>query len=49
MSTSAFGTWREQFDALGVARQEVEIKVFGGADVLPGIDGRRRADRPSAP
>ncbi len=25
----------EQFDALGVCRQEVEIKVFGGADVLP--------------
>lgn len=25
----------EQFDALGVARQELDIKVFGGADVLP--------------
>jgi chemotaxis protein CheD len=24
-----------QFDALGVRRQDVEIKVFGGADVLP--------------
>jgi chemotaxis protein CheD len=25
----------EQFDALGARRQEVEVKVFGGADVLP--------------
>ena len=24
-----------QFDALGASRQELEIKVFGGADVLP--------------
>ena len=24
-----------QFDALGAGRQEVEIKIFGGADVLP--------------
>src|ERR1700693_1553552 len=29
-----------QFDALGVSRQEVEIKVFGGADVLPVAAGR---------
>ena len=26
----------EQFDALGAGRQHVEVKVFGGADVLPG-------------
>ena len=25
----------EQFDALGVSRQELEVKLFGGADVLP--------------
>jgi chemotaxis protein CheD len=25
----------EQFDALGVARRELEVKLFGGADVLP--------------
>jgi chemotaxis protein CheD len=25
----------EQFDALGTARHEVEVKLFGGADVLP--------------
>ncbi|HTX35228.1 MAG TPA: chemotaxis protein CheD [Bryobacteraceae bacterium] len=25
----------EEFDALGVARQELDIKLFGGADVLP--------------
>jgi chemotaxis protein CheD len=29
----------EKFDALGVARNELEIKVFGGADVLP-VAGR---------
>lgn len=32
-----------QFDALGARRQEVEIKVFGGADVLP--VSRERARR----
>jgi chemotaxis protein CheD len=31
----------QQFDALGAARKEVEVKVFGGADVLP-IDHARR-------
>ncbi|MCX6625363.1 MAG: chemotaxis protein CheD [Acidobacteria bacterium] len=25
----------QQFDALGAGRQELEVKVFGGADVLP--------------
>jgi chemotaxis protein CheD len=25
----------EQFDALGACRQELELKLFGGADVLP--------------
>jgi chemotaxis protein CheD len=25
----------EQFDALGASRQELEVKLFGGADVLP--------------
>lgn len=30
----------EQFDALGACRQETEIKVFGGADVLPIGAGR---------
>lgn len=25
----------DQFDALGASRQEVEVKLFGGADVLP--------------
>jgi chemotaxis protein CheD len=25
----------EQFDALGACRQELEVKLFGGADVLP--------------
>ena len=34
-----------QFDALGARRQELEVKLFGGADVLP-VDGDRR-DRPT--
>jgi chemotaxis protein CheD len=25
----------ERFDALGACRQELEVKLFGGADVLP--------------
>jgi chemotaxis protein CheD len=29
-----------QFDALGVARQELEVKLFGGADVLPVAETR---------
>jgi chemotaxis protein CheD len=29
-----------QFDALGAARQEVEVKLFGGADVLPVMASR---------
>jgi chemotaxis protein CheD len=29
-----------QFDALGVRRQELEVKLFGGADVLPVATGR---------
>jgi chemotaxis protein CheD len=35
----------EQFDAMGVRRQELEVKVFGGADVLP--VAARRIDRPT--
>jgi chemotaxis protein CheD len=35
----------QQFDALGAHRQDVEVKVFGGADVLP-VD-RLRAGRPT--
>jgi chemotaxis protein CheD len=35
----------QQFDAIGARRQEVEVKVFGGADVLP-MEGIR-ADRPT--
>jgi chemotaxis protein CheD len=35
----------QQFDALGARRQDVEVKVFGGADVLP-VD-RIRSDRPT--
>jgi chemotaxis protein CheD len=31
-----------QFDALGARRQEVEIKVFGGADVLDVQEGQSR-------
>ncbi|MGA2134069.1 MAG: chemotaxis protein CheD [Bryobacteraceae bacterium] len=27
----------EQFDALGACRHEVEVKLFGGADVLPSV------------
>jgi chemotaxis protein CheD len=34
-----------QFDALGARRDEVEVKLFGGADVLPLL--RERADRPT--
>ena len=30
----------QQFDALGVHRHELEVKVFGGADVLP-VAGQR--------
>lgn len=33
----------QQFDALGVKRNEVEVKLFGGADVLPLLN--ERADR----
>ena len=29
-----------QFDALGTRRQELEIKIFGGADVLPVSGGK---------
>ncbi len=29
----------QQFDALGACRDELEIKLFGGADVLPSIPG----------
>ena len=32
----------KQFDALGVRRQELEIKLFGGADVLPVGGGDRK-------
>lgn len=35
----------QQFDALGARRQDVEVKVFGGADVLP-VDSIR-SDRPT--
>jgi chemotaxis protein CheD len=31
-----------QFDALGACRREVEVKLFGGADVLPSGDRRER-------
>ena len=34
----------QQFDSLGAFRRELEIKVFGGADVLPGAN---RVDRPT--
>jgi chemotaxis protein CheD len=34
-----------QFDALGARRGELEVKVFGGADVLPLLS--ERADRPT--
>jgi len=34
-----------QFDALGARRDELEVKVFGGADVLPILS--ERADRPT--
>jgi chemotaxis protein CheD len=30
----------QQFDALGAHRDEVEVKLFGGADVLPLLSGR---------
>jgi len=33
------------FDALGVPRQEVEVKVFGGSDVLPVLEAR--SNRPT--
>lgn len=35
----------EQFDALGARRNEMQVKLFGGADVLP--VGRINADRPT--
>jgi chemotaxis protein CheD len=35
----------QQFDALGVRRDELEVKLFGGADVLPLLS--ERADRPT--
>jgi chemotaxis protein CheD len=35
----------EQFDALGVRRRDVEVKLFGGADVLP--VAIRRLPRPT--
>ncbi len=35
----------QQFDALGARRDELEIKLFGGADVLPFLS--ERADRPT--
>lgn len=35
----------KQFDALGARRDELEMKVFGGADVLPLLSDR--ADRPT--
>jgi len=30
-----------QFDVLGARRDEVEVKVFGGADVLPAVRGAK--------
>jgi chemotaxis protein CheD len=35
----------QQFDALGAHRDELEVKLFGGADVLPLLSDR--ADRPT--
>ena len=35
----------QQFDSLGAGRQELQIKLFGGADVLPVIT--RRLDKPT--
>jgi len=35
----------QQFGALGVSRDELEVKLFGGADVLPLLS--ERADRPT--
>jgi chemotaxis protein CheD len=35
----------QKFDALGACREEVEVKVFGGADVLPLL--AERGDRPT--
>jgi chemotaxis protein CheD len=35
----------QQFDALGARRDELEVKLFGGADVLPLL--RERGDRPT--
>jgi len=35
----------QQFDALGARRQELEVKVFGGGDVLPGVSPN--PDRPT--
>jgi chemotaxis protein CheD len=33
----------QQFDALGADRRQIEVKVFGGADVLPVIGERHKA------
>ncbi len=35
----------EQFDALGARRDELEVKLFGGADVLPVLSAR--GDKPT--
>jgi chemotaxis protein CheD len=35
----------EQFDAIGACRREMEVKLFGGADVLPVSQARQ--DRPT--
>ena len=32
----------QQFDALGASRRELEVKLFGGADVLPVANARRQ-------
>jgi chemotaxis protein CheD len=31
----------QQFDALGASRRELEVKLFGGADVLPIAESRQ--------
>ncbi len=31
----------QKFDALGLNRKEVQVKVFGGADVLPTSEARK--------
>ena len=35
----------QQFEALGARREEIQVKLFGGADVLPLL--RERNDRPT--